>query len=71
MNHASAVSQFDEVWRVELPDQAVVERTPFNRLRVTPTYASGYGPYGYMGSDFGPLYPGYAGSLDIGAPTWY
>lgn len=48
MNHASVVREFDEVWRVDLPGQAVIERTPFDRIRVIPSYAYGYGPFGYI-----------------------
>lgn len=75
MNRAANISQFDEIWRVDIPGQTVVQRTPFERLRVEPYYAYGYGPYGYYGGGWGPYwYPGDVGWFGpdwyVGMPTW-
>ncbi len=76
MNRAGNVSQFDEVWRVDLPGQTVVERTPFDRLRVDPAYAYGYGPYDYYGWGAGPYwYPPdvewFGPDWLVGPPSWW
>jgi hypothetical protein len=39
-NRARAVPEFDALWRLDAGGVRVVERTPFERLRVVPYYAS-------------------------------
>jgi hypothetical protein len=84
LQSAKHIPEFDVVWRVHTDEQTVAERTPFDRLRVEPQYAAGYGPgWGYYGGWWGgpywydPWYP--AGLLPrafvgapvvMGAPTW-
>lgn len=84
LQSAKHIPEFDVVWRVHTADQTVAERTPFDRLRVVPQYAAGYGPgWGYYGGWWGgpfwydPWYPAgmlppaYIGApVTIGAPTW-
>jgi hypothetical protein len=71
MNRARDVSQFDEVWRVDLPGQSVVERTPFERLKIVPAYAYGWGPYGYIDA-WGPFWwGGWGPGWEVGWPGWY
>lgn len=84
LQSAQHLPEFDVVWRVHTEDQTVVERTPFDRLRITPVYAAGYGPgwvnYGpWWGGPFwydpwypvGVLPPAYVGvPATIGPPTW-
>jgi len=67
---ASHVPEFDAIWRVDVGAQAVVQRTPFERLAVEPAYASTgwygpgpWGPYGWYDPFWGPGF--------IGAPGWY
>lgn len=84
MQSASRIPQFDVVWQVRTATQLVAERTPFDRLRVEPAYAAGYGPewawYGGWGGPFwyDPWYPAAVlgpqfttGPVMIGAPTWH
>jgi hypothetical protein len=67
MEKASKLPQFDAVWAVRTPAQTVVERTPFDRLQVIPTYAYGYGPgWGWYGWG-GPWHDPWL----IGAPVWW
>jgi len=67
MEKASKLPQFDALWAVHMPQQTVVQRTPFDRLQVYPTYAYGYGPgwgwYGWGGPWGDPWL--------IGAPVWW
>jgi hypothetical protein len=76
MQSASQVPEFDVVWRVNTPQQQVTERTPFDRLRVDPEVATGYGADWGIGDGAwdGPWYdegyPGYGGELVVGAPRW-
>jgi hypothetical protein len=71
---ASHIPEFDVIWRVDAGGVEVAQRTPFQRLRVEPYYASvgwGYpydgafawGPYGWMDPLWGPGV--------IAAPGWY
>jgi hypothetical protein len=71
MNHARDIAQFDVIWRVDVPGQVVVERTPFDRLQVVPEYAYGYGPYGYVDYGWGPFWWGDWGpGAVVGWPSW-
>ena len=80
---ASRIPGFGVMWRVDTGGgREVVERTPFERLRVEPAYAYGYGygwgydtwglgPYDWSNPFWGP-YPYYSGgSVTIGRPTWH
>ena len=49
--------------------QTVTERTPFERLRVEPTYAYGYGPYDFYDLGWGPFW--YPYDVNMGPPSWY
>lgn len=68
MDKASKVKGFDEVWQVQTPERTVVERTPFERLEVVPTYAYAYGPW-YYNYGWGPYW--YPGPMWVGAPSWW
>jgi hypothetical protein len=76
MQSASQVPEFDVVWHVDTPQQQVTERTPFERLRVDPEVAYGYGPEwgvgdgGWGGPWYGAGYYGYGGGFVVGAPHW-
>lgn len=72
MRKAKRIPEFDLVWRLQVGDTTVVQRTPFERLRVEPLYAYGgtnfmgyytWGPYGWYDPSFGPG--------TIGIPGWY
>jgi hypothetical protein len=75
MEKASRIPEFDVLWRVDTGNGKVVaQRTPFERLRVEPYYAStgggdpfegpsGWGPYGWYDPFWGPAF--------IGSPGWY
>jgi hypothetical protein len=77
MQSASKVPEFDVVWRVDTPQQNVIERTPFDRLQIEPAAFDGYGSeWGAWGDGWGgpfwydPMYSGYRGEVRIGAPHW-
>jgi hypothetical protein len=77
MQSASQVPEFDVVWHVDTPQQVVTERTSFDRLRVEPQVASGYGPDWGVWNDgfdgpywYGSAYEGYRGGVVVGAPRW-
>lgn len=83
LQKAKHIPEFDLVWRVRTPQTTVTERTPFDRLRVVPVYATGYGPgwtyYRPWGGPYwyDPWYPvgllpqAYVGApVVIGAPSW-
>lgn len=74
------IPNFDAISKVDIGKQTVTERTPFDRLRVEPTYASSYG-YGYDGYgapwggpfwyDQGAFPYDYMGAdMIVGAPSW-
>jgi hypothetical protein len=79
---ADAIPDFDAIWNVHAGAQDVVERTPFDRLRIEPAYgptvAPEYGYYGEWGGPFwyDPTYPwGYprpwiGGAVMMRSPTW-
>lgn len=55
MQKESRIPEFDFVWRVQTDTRLIAERTPFDRLRVEPLYASGYyGWGGFYGPGWGP-----------------
>jgi hypothetical protein len=69
---ASKVPTFDVVWNVDVAGQPIAQRTPFERLRIEPYYASagwgypyggslGWGPYGWYDPMWGPAFIGPAG----------
>ena len=77
MQSASQVPEFDVVWHVATSQQQVTERTPFDRLRVEPDVAYGYGPEWGVWNDGwgGPFwydsgYLGYRGDIFVGSPHW-
>jgi hypothetical protein len=83
MPKASKLPEFDALWQVHAGNQVVTERTPFERLRIEPAYAYGYGPeWGWYGAWGGPYWydPWYpagvlpptivGGSVRIAAPHW-
>jgi hypothetical protein len=61
LQEASELPAFDAIWRVEIGPQAVVERTPFERLQSEPTdyeaYDYGYDYYWGPPYWYNPLYP--------------
>jgi hypothetical protein len=70
---AARIPEFDVLWRVRAGLTEVAERTPFERLRIEPLYAYGwgypysglysFGPYGWYDPLFGPSY--------VGSPGWF
>ncbi len=67
-DRASRIPEFDVLWRVQAGSQLVADRTPFERLAVTPYYAGPwypytFGPYGWYDPIWGPGM--------IGTPGWY
>ncbi|MCU1279902.1 MAG: uncharacterized protein JWM53_3448 [bacterium] len=76
LQSASQIPEFDVVWHVNTPEQQVTERTPFDRLRVDPEVAYGYGPEWGIGDGSwgGPWYDtgyyGWGGDVVVGAPHW-
>jgi hypothetical protein len=70
---ASQIPSFDVLWRVNTGgDHVVAQRTPFERLRIEPVYASAVGYYGY-GLGWGPYgwYDPFWGPATLGVPGWY
>jgi hypothetical protein len=82
LQSASAIPEFDAIWNVHAGSQDVVERTPFDRLRIEPAYGPAIAPeYGYYGDWAGPFWydPGYpwgfprpwfGGAVMFRSPTW-
>jgi hypothetical protein len=70
LQKAEKVPAFDTVWRVDTGVRVVVERTPFERLEVEPSYPYDYGPYDYAYTyGWGPNYwydPYYGSSAFVG-----
>lgn len=82
LEKASELPSFDTVWRVQTQTGTVAQRTPFERLDVTPAYYGSAYPYAYGGYGWGygwgpPYYydPWYArGGAFVGvrlAPSYY
>jgi hypothetical protein len=79
---AASIPEFDAIWNVHAGTQDVVERTPFDRLRIEPAYgpavAPEYGFYGEWGAPFwyDPLDPGpvsrpwVGGAVMMRTPSW-
>jgi len=79
---AGTIPEFDAIWNVHAGAQDVVERTPFDRLKIEPAYdpalAPEYGFYGDWGGPFwyDPMYPDafsrpwYGGARMARAPSW-
>ena len=79
---ADSIPDFDAIWNVHAGAQDVVERTPFDRLRIEPAYGPTvepeYGYYGEWGGPFwyDPTYPwGYprpwlGGAVMRRSPSW-
>jgi hypothetical protein len=79
---ADSIPDFDAIWNVHAGAQDVVERTPFDRLRIEPVYgpeiAPEYGYYGEWGGPFwnDPMYPWgsprpwVGGAVMMRSPTW-
>jgi len=68
---AASIPAFDAIWSVHAGEQDVVERTPFDRLRVEPDYYPGY--YGYWEGPYwyDPWYPwGFRGAVIVRGPRW-
>ena len=66
MEDASDLPDFDTLWRVDTGTRVVADRTPFERLEVSPRYASDYddyywGPWGYYYDPFYPYGGGFVG----------
>ena len=81
----SSIPEFDAIWNVHAGNQDVVERTPFDRLRVEPAYDPAIAPdYAYYGLWDGPYWydaaypysfgwsrPWVGGAVIAHAPTWH
>jgi hypothetical protein len=67
---ATQVPEFDVLWRIDTPQQQVAERTPFDRLRVEPEVAYGYGPDDWGAWDAGWDGPFWGGDVLVGSPGW-
>jgi len=82
LQSAKQIPEFDLLWKINTGTQIVAERTPFDRLKIEPVYAYGYGwdyaPYAWGGPYwFDPWYPAgvlgpefTVGSVVVGRPTW-
>jgi hypothetical protein len=78
---ADSIPEFDAIWNVHAGPQDVVERTPFDRLRIEPAYGPGIAPeYGYYGDWGGPFWgdpmypwsrPWVGGAMMMRSPSWH
>jgi uncharacterized membrane protein YgcG len=73
MQDASDVPEFDTLWKVDTSTRVVAERTPFERLEVTPHYGYDYddyywGPWGYY---YDPYYPYGGGFVGVHVAPGY
>jgi hypothetical protein len=68
LDHSPKLPEFDALWRVDTGNRVVADRTPFERLIVTPVYdpAWDYGPNYYWGGPYW-MDPGFAARAGYGA----